>query len=514
MNIPDYLLAGKPEAAPALLTLKGQHTYGEVRRNALAVTRYLLRTGGKKGDRVILIADSGLFWVAAYLGIMRAGMVCVPLPPRLDAADLEYICCVTEPTFMFVEAKHLAVMSAWPHDIVLVTDQPVPQAAQSLPTLEISLSNGGSDDGFPELAPDDLAALMFTSGSTGRPRGVMVSSRNIMANTDSIVKYLELTSRDRIMAVLPFHYCFGASLLHTHLKAGGSVVIDPRFMYPEKILQRMRETACTGFAGVPSHFQILLRKSSLSRTSFPDLRYVQQAGGPLAPTFIRELQQALPNKKIFVMYGQTEATARLSYLPPDSLETKLGSVGKGIPGVRLRVSSESGDPVTPGQTGEIVAEGDNIALGYWQDDQETAQHFRQGRLYTGDLATVDNEGFIYIVDRAQDFLKCGGKRVSCRQLENILLEHAELLEAAIIGVPDDVLGEVAVAYVVPRDPKAQPSSDQLTIYCKEHMPLAVVPKRFVILGSLPKNNSGKVMKPLLKQNAGSPNPIAEKYEQR
>jgi len=510
VNLFDYLVAGKPADAVALLTLKRQHTYGEVRANALAIARYLVGAGYEKGDRALLIADSGMFWVSAYLGIIRAGLVCVPLPPRLDAAEFEYIRSATEPVLACVEAKYLTNVSGKLGDLPLFTDQAfggrpfgdqaAPQVAQSLAGIEIPASPNDSTNSLPEVAADDLAALMFTSGSTGRPRGVMVTGRNIMANTDSIVEYLELTARDRIMAVLPFHYCFGASLLHTHLRAGGSVVIDSRFMYPEKVLQRMRETACTGFAGVPSHFQILLRKSGLAKFSFPDLRYVQQAGGPLAPAFIRELRQALPNSKLFVMYGQTEATARLSYLPPDSLDTKLGSVGKGIPGVNLTVRDESGNRVAAGQVGEIVAEGNNVTPGYWRDEEETARHFRNGRLYTGDLATVDDDGFIFIVDRAKDFLKCGGKRVSCRQLENILLEHSELLEAAIIGVPDDVLGEAAVAYIVQRDPKAQLPIEQLTLYCKERMPLPVVPKRFVILSSLPKNNSGKVMKPLLKEN--------------
>jgi len=502
VNVFDYLLEGKPDSATALLTLKQQHTYGELRRNAVAVARFLVHSGGKKGDRVILIADSGLFWASAYLGILRAGMVCVPLPPKLDGAEMEYIRSVTEPAFVIAEAKYSLAVSKSFGALPVLCDQasPVPVQACALTNiLQDAAYTGDSGVALPETAPDDLAALMFTSGSTGRPRGVMVSHRNIVANTESIVEYLELTATDRIMAVLPFHYCFGASLLHTHLRAGGSVVIDSRFMYPEKVLQRMIETACTGFAGVPSHFQILLRKSGLAKMSFPDLRYVQQAGGPLAPTFIKELREALPGKKVFVMYGQTEATARLSYLPPAALDTKLGSVGKGIPGVKLTVEDESGLPVAPGQTGEIVAEGDNVTLGYWHDAEETAHHFRNGKLHTGDLATVDEDGFIFIVDRAKDFLKCGGTRVSCRHLENILLEHAELLEAAIVGVPDDVLGEAAVAYVVPRDPKAQPSTEQLTTYCKQRMPQPMVPKRFVVLSSLPKNSSGKVMKPALKE---------------
>ena len=177
----------------------------------------------------------------------------------------------------------------------------------------------------------------------------MVSHRNIVANTTSIIQYLGLTKEDRIMAVLPFYYCFGTSLLHTHLRVGGSIVIDDRFMFPDKVLNRMQETRCTGFAGVPSHFQILLGRSSLREVRLPSLRCVQQAGGRLAGRFIHELVQALPGAQMFVMYGQTEATARLSYLPPDMLGTKLGSIGKGIPGISLKVLDHEGQPVRPGE---------------------------------------------------------------------------------------------------------------------------------------------------------------------
>jgi long-chain acyl-CoA synthetase len=322
----------------------------------------------------------------------------------------------------------------------------------------------------------------------------MVSHRNIIANTESIIQYLQLSEADRIMTVLPFHYCFGTSLLCTHLRAGGSLVLESRFMYPETVLQRMLETECTGFAGVPSHYQILLRASSLRKKNFPYLRYVQQAGGALPAVFIRELKQALPHTEIFIMYGQPEATARLSYLPPEYLDRKLGSVGKGIPGVKLRVLDESGGCVRPGQVGEIVAEGESIALGYWREPAETAVRFRNGVLHTGELATVDEDGFIYIVDRAQDFLKCGGTRISCRQIEDQLLECEEVLEAAVVGIPDEVLGEAVKAFVVPRTPKGNSLLETLHSFCRRTMPLNVVPKDIVILQALPKNSAGKVLK--------------------
>lgn len=299
------------------------------------------------------------------------------------------------------------------------------------------------------------------------------------------------------MDVLPFHYCFGTSLLHTHLKVGGTVVIDGRFMYPEKILDRMIETECTGFAGVPSHYQILLNSTSIRRRKFPRLRYVQQAGGHLPSHLIQELRAAVPDAMVFIMYGQTEATARLSCVPPERLDEKVGSIGKGIPGVKLRVLSESGQEVALGEIGEVVAEGGNVTLGYWRDQEETDKCFRDGRLHTGDLAKVDAEGFIYLVDRIKDFLKCGGKRVSCRQLEQQILQFDGLVEAAVIGIPDDVLGEAVKAFVVSQSP-GPGLEKHLQVFCKARMAPQFVPREIVVLESLPKNGAGKVSKQALR----------------
>ena len=337
------------------------------------VAAYLRRLGAKKGDRVFLIADNSQFWVAPYLGTMQAGLVCVPVAANSQPGDLEYIMKTTEAQIVFARESVTRALGSRLAGVHLVTDkelQLVP-GVSSQQSFSMICSGAMPTNQYAPVGPNDLAALVFTSGSTGRPRGVMVSHGNIVANTESIISYMSLTDRDRIMAVLPFHYCYGASLLHTHLRVGGEVVIENRFMYPEVVLQRMIETGCTGFAGVPSHFQILLRNSTIRKKQFPDLRYVQQAGGHLAPAFIRELKEALPNTKIFIMYGQTEATARLSYLQPEYLETKLGSIGKGIPGVKLRVLNEAGEAVRPGEVGEIVAEGANVTLGYWKSPEES-----------------------------------------------------------------------------------------------------------------------------------------------
>jgi len=499
-NVTDFLLEGKSSDQAALLLLEGERTYGELQSAAHDVVKYLLDANGCKGDRVILISENSFFWIASYLGILRAGMVCIPLPVTTVSKEIDYILQMTGARFAFLQAGYAATNAARFCQTSVVFDRKLPgsSALRAVSFACVCSLSAGSSTTMPTVNAYDLAALMFTSGSTGRPRGVMISHANIMANTESIIQYLGLTRKDRIMTVLPFHYCFGTSLLHTHLRVGGSLVIDSRFMYPEKVLERMHETQCTGFAGVPSHYQILLRRSSIRKMNFPNLRYVQQAGGHLAASFIRELRGALPGTQIFVMYGQTEATARLSYLPPERLDTKLGSIGKAIPGVKLEVLDEEGRRVDPGGVGEIVAEGENIARGYWRDPRSSAKTFRNGKLYTGDIATVDPDGFIYIMGRAKDFLKCGGKRVSCRRIEEQLLELEGLLEAAVIGVPDQILGEAVKVFVVPRNGCSNGLEERLRLFCKEHMPPEFVPKEVVVVDSLPKNSAGKLFKQVLK----------------
>ena len=498
-NVAEYLLEGKVRSRVALETLEGKYTYGDLHTAATDVATYLLKVGAQKGDRALLVSENGFFWVAAYLGILKAGLVCVPLPPGISDQDLNQILEDAEAQVAFLQCNFAKKHKDKFRQITLITDKSSPitervrksfdliQLHECVRVVPVGLSST-------ETTATELAALMYTSGSTGIPHGVMVSHGNIIANTESIIGYLRLTESDRLMTVLPFHYCFGTSLLHTHLRAGGSLVVDHRFMYPEAVLQRMAETECTGFAGVPAHFQTLLRKSSLRRRSFPCLRYVQQAGGQLAPVFIRELKQALPGVEIFIMYGQTEATARLSYLPPQMLETKLGSVGKGIPGVKIQVVTQNGAQVRPGEIGEIVAEGENVAIGYWREPQETASRFRGGKLHTGDLATIDEDGFIYIVDRARDFLKCGGERVSCRQVENQMQEFECLLEASVLGIPDETWGEAVKAFLVARMPGCPSFEGCFERFCKEHLVPKLRPKETVVLRSLPKNSSGKVIK--------------------
>jgi len=496
-NVAEFLLASKNPQAEAIIDSDRTYTYGELLTATAKVTCYLRENGAREADRVLLIAENSFFWVVSYLGILRAGLVCVPLPASSSQKAILDISERVAPRFGFVQSNFVSKHGQLLPYESLISDCRVNVVPEVTSFSE--LTHGSSEStGFAKTRENDLAAVMFTSGSTGKPRGVMVSHRNIIANTLAITEYLELTERDRIMAVLPFYYCFGASLLHTHLRVGGSLVLGPRFLYPEKVLDRMKETRCTGLAGVPSHYLVLLHKSTMRQRQFPNLRYVQQAGGHLPAASQLDLQQALPTTKIFIMYGQTEATARLSYLPPEQLVSKAGSIGKAVPGVKLSVLNEQGTEVEPGEFGEIVAEGPSIANGYWRDAEATAETFRDGKLYTGDYARIDEDGYIYIIGRKREFIKCGGERVSCEFLEQEIMRSGQLLEVAVIGVEDGLLGEAVKAFVVPCVGTTSVESE-VREFCRKHLPFQLVPREIVVLDSLPKTETGKVSKEKLRE---------------
>lgn len=483
MNTADYLLEnGNPDAL-FLLGDRFSHSYQDVKKAAARLYGELSKIGVSTGDRVAILGGNSLFWAAAYLAILKQSAVAVPFAITLTPEDAVGLQNLVNCKAMFIErrfrAKYVGALSA---ELVLIFEDclDVPEPAEW----------SEADNAF-DLSQD--AALMFTSGTTAQPHAVRVTHRNIQANTNSIIDYLELSNEDRIMAVLPFYYCFGTSLLHTHLRVGGSLVLANSFVYPELILDLMESAECTGFAGVPSTYQTLLRNSSFPRREMKSLRKLQQAGGKLQNVLIEELVAAVPQARVFIMYGQTEATARLSYLPPEALATKLGSIGKGIPGVTLSVLDDNGHAVKPGEVGEIYALGDNISPGYLNEPEANSHKFINGMLKTGDLATVDEDGYIYIVDRKADFIKSHGFRVSSQQVESVILELKEVVATAVIGQPDLVRGEAIRAFVVLHEGAAL-TVEEIIAHCGRRMANYMVPRDVVFINKMPLNAHGKVIK--------------------
>jgi acyl-CoA synthetase (AMP-forming)/AMP-acid ligase II len=450
----------------------------------------------RAGNRFVASTDFSL------VKEVEAVIICVPTPLNKNREpDISYI---TETgraiaPYLTPDLRSPTSLSSIPSSVTLVKEEALAKEDCSVPTSDSRLL---TPDSCPlvtgsSMRPSDLAALMFTSGSTGTPKGVMVTHRNIECNTLDIISYMEMTSCDRVMVVLPFYYCFGMSLLHTLLMVGGTVVLNNQFMYPETVLQEMISRACTGLAGVPSTYQILIRKSRFREMAFRSLRWFQQAGGKLPNSIIAELIASFPHVRFYVMYGQTEATARLSFLPPERLGEKLGSIGCGLPSTRLEVINKNGSPVAPGsdEIGEIVAAGNNITLGYWNDSKETGKYFRNGKLYTGDLARVDADGFIFIVDRERDMIKSGGNRVSCKEVEDVIAELDAVVEVAVVGCPHELLGEAIRAFVATRDLSL--SAEDVKAHCFKRLPSVKVPESVIMLEKMPHLGSGKIDKPKL-----------------
>ncbi len=476
-------------------------TYKDLNENAEYVCSHLLRAGIQKGDRVLLLWDNGAEYVSIFFGILMAGGVVVPLNPTNTKESVRYSAFHSGASYAAVTDRAITLVIEWWEGKDIITDSPGRDGCIALETI-LECAEGGEKNRYASIPvwPDDLALILYTSGTTGNPKGVMLTHRNMEANTRSILGYLTLLPNDRTLAILPFYYSYGNSMLLTHVSAGATLIVENGFAFVKRALDTMRRQEVTGFSGVPSHYSILIHRSKFLESTWPSLRYMTCAGGGLPPAHVRKIRDALPQVELHLMYGQTEGAARLSSLSPDLVDEKAGSVGTGIPGIELRVVKKDGSEVGAGDVGELIARGENIMAGYLDDSAGTGEVLRNGWLYTGDLATVDEEGFIYIKGRAKEIIKSGGYRISPQQIEETLLQYPAVLECVVVGVPDEIMGEVIVAFVVWK-PERREESAPIFSFAREKLPHYMVPGRIETIDTIPKTDSGKVQRYLLRESA-------------
>jgi len=487
------------------------------------VGQYISSLNLEKKSRIAILFENSLEYLIAFFAVFKAGHIAVPLDTSLKPESINGILSNCQASVLLVQAKY----EPWLSEILrenrsvsfLISEKPLRQtpagySAESFdqilygpfPSVEKPL---GEPEYHPSdmldynleresaLAPPELAAIFYTSGSTGSSKGVMLSHRNLISNTVATILYLNLCPKDSVMVVLPFYYIYGNSLLLTHIMTGGTLVIDNRFLYPEAVLDTMERERVTGFSGVPSNFMILLSNSSFASRKFEHLRYFTQAGGAMAPEVIRRLMSAFPNKEVYIMYGLTEASPRVSYVPPQRLRDKVGSIGIPLAGVRLTILKEDGSEAAVGEEGEIAVSGDNVMLGYWNEPEESKLVLKEGWLLTGDLGRRDGEGYFWIVGRKKDIIKAGGNRISAKEIEECILELVTVAEVAVLGVPDSILGEAIKAFVVPKTGE-KPAKTDIQNFCRSRLGDNKVPTHVEFALSLPKYQSGKVNKELLR----------------
>ncbi len=472
----------------AIVHGKERVTYSTLMAFAHQVTTWLKERTLAVGARVAILTDNPTHYISSYFGILQAGGVVVGVNTQTSERSLETVLLDCGVSYVLVSGRSLKY-SRYIASLLCVQEVldigslfQEPALSEKIQTLEI-----------PQVLPKHTAQIIYTSGTTGRPKGVMLSHSNLVANTRSIIEYMHLTKLDTAMAVLPFFYSYGNSVMLTHLAVGGTLVVNQSFVYPNVILEQMIDEKVTGLSGVPSTFAILLHRSAASEYSFPNLRYLTQAGAAMSPKLAHELKELFPHSEIFIMYGQTEASPRLSYLAPRDLSRNPGSIGKAIPGVTLEILKKDTTPAAIGEVGEIVASGENIMQGYWQRPEETKAVLRDGKLWTGDLAYHDEDGFLYIVSRKTDMIKCGSHRIAPKEIEEIILEIEAVHETVVMGKEDEILGELIHAYVVLK-PNHFLTQKEIIKYCRKNLPAFKVPHQVILLDELPKTESGKIKK--------------------
>jgi acyl-CoA synthetase (AMP-forming)/AMP-acid ligase II len=508
--LPDWLEehAARAPEAPAIAAPGSSLTYAALLERVEAVAARLAAEAVSAGDRVLVALPNTPAAVVASLALQRLGATPVEVnrewSPEVLAGIVRRAGC--RRAFVWgADARgwrDVAARAPLDHLWVVHAGRPAGPLAAALSDVasEMVQPDGSPDRSLPraalprpELRADHPAVVLYTSGSTGEPRGVVLTHANVDANTRSIVEYLRLTAEDRALLVLPLSYCYGRSVLQTHLQVGGSVFLDSRFAFPRVVLEALASERCTGFAGVPLTFEILRRQVDVSSMRFPALRYLTQAGGAMTPATTAWVREAFRPARLFVMYGQTEATARLSYLPPERAAEKPASMGIPIPGVTLAIVDDAGRPLPDGEVGQLVARGANVTPGYLDDPEATTAILRDGWLWTGDLARRDADGFFFHEGRAKDILKIGGHRVSPIEIEQVVERCPGVLEAAVVGAPDPLRGDVPVAFLV-MAPGAVLEEDALRRYCRERMPGYRVPATFRVVKALPRNGAGKLLR--------------------
>lgn len=496
----------------ALIFGEERLTYRELDEKANRVALFLQKLDIRRQDRVILFLDNSAECVISLFGILKAGAIFVILNPAMKSRKLNYIlrdsgarAIITQWNKSKIINEAVSDPADLKHIIWIGTSSPF--AGISSRAFYYRWEDLFSRTGNPPLTGSnagidiDLATIIYTSGSTGEPKGVMSAHHNMVAAVRSITRYLENVEEDILLDTLPLSFDYGLYQVLMAFSFGGTVVLERSFTFPYKIIEKLVKERVTGFPIVPTMAAMLLQMESLSQFDFRTLRYITNTAASLPAAHIRKLQALFPRVKIYSMYGLTECK-RVSYLPPDQLDRRPHSVGIPIPNEEVFVVDENGQEVGPGETGELVVRGSNVMQGYWNDPEGTSRTFRPGKyrgeamLYTGDLFRRDEEGFLYFVGRKDDMIKTKGERVSPKEIEHALVELQGVAEAAVVGVPDEVLGSAIKAFIVCCDGEML-SEEKVKRYCMENLEPFMVPKYVEFIKALPKSSHGKVDKKAL-----------------
>ncbi|MBN2473585.1 MAG: AMP-binding protein [Pirellulales bacterium] len=482
-------------------------TYAQIDTMANQLANALRDHGVARGDRVALYLPNTIELVVAIFATLKADGVFVVVNSTTKADKLAHVIGNCRATAMVTGARQA--------DLAL-------EMIRDLPSLEFAVLSGRTSteaagdhaelvafdailEEYSTSRPDrrcidqDLACLIYTSGSSGDPKGVMSAHCNVVFAASSIISYLKNQPDDIVICALPLSFDYGLYQLLMTFQFGGTLVLERSFAYPAQFLQQMETERVTGFPGVPTIFAILLQMD-LSSYDLSRLRYITNTAAALPPSHIQQLRGLFPSATVYSMYGLTE-TKRTLYLPPDQLDARPGSVGIAIPGTEVWLVDENDNRLGPNEVGELVIRGGHVMRGYWENPEATAERYRPGPIpgervcYSGDLLRMDEAGYFYFVGRKDDIIKSRGEKVAPKEVENVLYALPGVVEAAVIGVPDAILGQAIKALIVTGN--GELTEKHVWRHCRENLEDFMVPKYVEFVVSLPKTTSGKIRKTAL-----------------
>jgi len=496
----DYLVDSARRAPDqvALVAKGARVTYRELDERSNGLAWSLVERGVERGDRVVIFGDNTVETVIAFWAVLKADAVVSIVNPLTKHDKLRYLLDDCRAKVLVTDA-HLAHVFT-----------PAIAGSSHLRAVIASGASVPNATPFDQAAPRrpdpprrraidiDLASIIYTSGSTGEPKGVMLTHRNMLTACASISEYLRIAGDEVILCCLPLAFDYGLYQMIMAFAAGARVVLERSFAFPAEVLKLVAAEQITGFPGVPTIFAVIAGMKSLDAFDLSSIRYVTNTAAALPVKHITMLRGLFPRARIYSMYGLTECK-RCTYLPPEDIDRKPESVGIAIPNTELWLVDEHDAKLGPNQIGQLVIRGATVMKGYWEKPESTAKKLKPGPipgeqvLYTGDLCRLDDEGYLYFVGRMDDIIKSRGEKVAPKEVEAALVAIAGVREAAVIGVPDDLLGQAVKAFVV-LDPGASLDAKAIQRECQARLESFMVPKHVEIVAELAKGATGKIQK--------------------
>jgi amino acid adenylation domain-containing protein len=490
-------------------------TYRQLERAANQLASELIEQGVGRWDRVAIYLDNSVESVISIFAILKIDAVFVLLSPGLKQNRLIHLLDHCRSLALITDAIKLerigGSLCQTPHLRVVVTSgisQYLPGAAVQCVSLQEMRKQPRDIDGPPNRQGIDAdpAALIYTSGSTGDPKGIILTHLNFLSAITSITAYLKNTPQDIILNVLPLSFSYGLTQLLTAFHSGATLVLQPSYNNPYEVLRTITREQVTGFGFVPTIASSLL-EVDLRQYDLSSLRFVTNASAALPIPTIRKLREILPHVEIFPMYGLAECI-RVSYLPPDQIDVRPDSIGRGLPNQEIYLVDAEGRRLAPGMIGEMVVRGSNVMRGYWELPEETERMLRPGPfpgekvLHTGDLFRMDDSGYFYFVGRKDGMIKTCGHKVIPEEIEKVLYSLDAIAEAAVVGVPDKILGQ-AIKAVVRLKENAKVTRKDIVRHCAQYLEDFMVPTLVEFRDSFPKTHSEKIRKRELVTGSGA-----------